>query len=171
MARKVQTHIWLCPYNYDKPFDEIHEISLNVLMVFLPFSSLSVFINIGIVFAVRRSKRNKALNKSTSSSKESSITSATILVTTSFIGFQTPVIAYDFFWVYWEGEITKYFEQLLRLVINLVILLESANYCFNSYLYVLPCKRLRKEMFGIILCRRAKSLTEKRSAVDRTTLT
>jgi hypothetical protein len=158
-TRQMKYKAWLCPYHFSEPRDEIHAMVMNVLQLFLPFAALSIF-NIGIISAVRRSKHDKSLNKSSTSAKSSSITSATILVTMSFLIFQTPTIAQGFVWEYWEVDVTKTIEQFQRLSINLSILLESANFCFNSYLYVLPCSRLRKEMFDILFCRRMKLMSK-----------
>jgi hypothetical protein len=114
--------------------------------------SLTIF-NIGIILSVYKSKRNKALNKSTVSQDDSSIFLATILVTSAFIVFQLPDKICDLFWSNWKGDVTKTVQEWQRLTIHLTALTENMNYCLNSYIYVLACGRLRKEMFAVVYSR------------------
>jgi hypothetical protein len=144
---------WLCPYHFDTPMDDIYATVEGVLLTILPLAAVSIF-NVGILVGVYRSKRNQALRKSASSSKESSITRATLLATSVFIASQIPDKINDFIWTELQGDVTPNVEQWQWLALNIVILTQSMNFCLNSYLYILPCKRLRMEMFGIILsCR------------------
>ncbi|XP_064637022.1 G-protein coupled receptor 183-like [Lineus longissimus] len=151
-TRQEKYKFWLCPYYFKEPADEIHAITEGILMSICPILTLCVF-NIGIIIAVHRSKQNEALKKSSGAetSKESSITLAAVSVTTAFIIFQLPDTINDFFWANWKGIVTSDVAQWQRLTLNIDVLCESMNYCLNSYLYVLSCKRLRKEMLGIIL--------------------
>jgi hypothetical protein len=140
---------WLCPYEFDEPWDEIYSATEGTITSILPII-IFLISNIGILRALYRSKQNPALNKSTSSSKESSITLATILVTCALIVFQVPDKISDLFWANWRSEVTSEVKQWQRLTLNFTVLAESMNFCLNSYIYILPCKRLRREMFKII---------------------
>ncbi|XP_064652514.1 G-protein coupled receptor 183-A-like [Lineus longissimus] len=140
---------WLCPYEYDPPMDLIYSYIGGVVETFLPIFFISFF-NIGILLALHRSSQNKMLQKPERSSRESSINLATFLVTSSFIVFRIPAKVNDFFWEYWQGEVTPDIVQWKRFSLNVGVLSENMIYCLNTYLYVLACKRLRQEMFEII---------------------
>jgi hypothetical protein len=143
---------WLCPYVFVSPWDEVYVTVKGIISAFVPMVTLTFF-NVGILVAIYRSKR-KALQRSATSTNESSITLATVMTTSAFIAFQIPTKVNDFFWTNWHSEVTKDVQQLQRLTLNLAIATENMNYCLNSYIYVLGCKRLRREMFAICFCKR-----------------
>jgi hypothetical protein len=156
---------WLCPYPFDKPWDDIFAAIEIVYITLLPIIFL-VILNFGILFAVQRSRLNKSLNKTESASSDSSITIATIMVTSAFLFFQIfSDKMNNFFWSNWDGNISTSVRMLLkRLMVNVGILSENMNYCFNAYIYVLSCKRLRKEMFDIIFPNRVRKGVKSSSA-------
>jgi growth hormone secretagogue receptor len=78
---------WLCPYALPEHWVEIQGMAEAVYMAVLPIVSLVAF-NIGIMVAVQRSKRDKTLKRSEISSRDSSITVATIALTITFVVFQ-----------------------------------------------------------------------------------
>jgi hypothetical protein len=145
---------WLCPYEYDPPMDLMYSYIGGIVETFIPIISISFF-NVGILLAVHRSRRNKILQKTaTQTNDTSSINLATFLMTSTFIVFRIPAKVNDFFWEYWQGEMTEEVQQWKIILLNIGVLAEGMIYCFNSYIYVLACKRLRKEMFGIICSRK-----------------
>jgi hypothetical protein len=153
-------HFWLCPFQFDEPFDELYLTSLGTITAFFPMAALAIF-NLGILVAVYRSKQNAELERSTSSKDSSSITLATVIVTCAFIVLQTPHKANTIFWTLFRGEATKDVQQWQRLMNNVVILSENMNYCINAYLYVIACKRLRREAVHIICsCSRKRAFIE-----------
>jgi hypothetical protein len=54
---------WLCPYNFDEPMDVIYSVVEGTMTSMLPIILFSI-LNVGILVAIYRSKRNPALNKS-----------------------------------------------------------------------------------------------------------
>jgi hypothetical protein len=152
LARNFQEKFkyWLCPYHFNEPWDNIFEVNFAVFAAYIPIIFL-VFFNTGVLLAVYRSKRNKELNRTSSCSNDSSITLATILVTSAFIGLQMTGKVDSVFWSVFKGEVTKDVQQLQRLFLNISVLFEYTNYCLNSFLYTLACKRLRRELINTML--------------------
>ena len=143
---------WMCPYHFEEPIDAIYEVVQAIVIQFLPVGCLAIF-NTGILAAVYRSKTMTSLNKSTS--QDSSVTLATVLLTTYYVLFQIPEQAVTIYWTYWGGVITPDIEQWQRLSNDCSIMFENMNYCLNSYFYMFACKRIRSEWFSMVRsCRR-----------------
>ncbi|XP_064626313.1 P2Y purinoceptor 12-like [Lineus longissimus] len=145
---------WYCPYHFKVAagvFDQV----FNVVTAYIPIICL-LFCNLGIIRAVYKSKRELShlSNTKRSSSTEKSITSTTVMVTCIFIISKIPMLFEDSFWSYNSFDPTsKLIVHLKILSINFAILMESLNYCLNFYMYGLSCKRFRKELLIIIMCR------------------
>ena len=141
---------WLCPYDFD---DSAVLLYALVVEFFIPFLTLVIF-NIGLLVAVHRSNRDISRSKATGSAQEASITRSAVIVISAFIAFQIPMRAVDFYWEGWKGVVTDDIQQLQRLSKNMGIIGENLNYCSNSFLYIFTCRRLRDEMFSMILRKR-----------------
>ena len=138
--------------SFEDPLNEIIEVTEGTVITYLPIVCLLVF-NSGILLAVYRSSHTKSLSKSTSTSQDSSVTSATILLTTTYLIFQIQASSVTLFWTSWDGAVTPTVQQWQRLSNTCAIVFENMGYCLNSYLYMLACGRIRQELFNMILCR------------------
>jgi preprotein translocase subunit SecG len=158
-----ELNIWICPYNFVYRYDVLFGTMVNVQSFYIPIVAL-LSLNIGIVVAVQRSKKFRANQRSTNpeSSKEGVITRMIIIITSAFIIFSLPLRIHSGFWSAWESEITIRIFMVRKLSLSLGIAVNIANYGLNSYMYVLACKRYRKELYILLknICHKTEKETK-----------
>jgi hypothetical protein len=138
----------LCPYDFHEPMVEIYYViegtpSTNISWFYLNFEPRHPYV------AVYKQQTKPIIEQvGHFRYKESSITLAT-LVTSGMIVFLIPDKIRDC-----SGPPGKMKSLVMlsnqRLTLNITIFAESMNFCLNSYIHILPCKR--SELFDIILC-------------------
>ncbi|XP_064626851.1 G-protein coupled receptor 183-A-like [Lineus longissimus] len=140
---------WYCTYHFigHLVFDQV----FNAIIIYIPFVCLLIC-NIGIIRAIFISARDTSLSRrKRPSSIETSITNTTLMVTCIFIISIIPNRFEQLFWLYLNYDpSSELIFHIQVLTANFAIFMESLNYCLNFYMYVLSCKRFRKELLIII---------------------
>jgi hypothetical protein len=158
-----ENSIFLCPYTFTKQLQLVYDWARSIYVTYIPIAALFV-LNFGIGLAVHRARKERdameaGVSKKSDAEKDSSITKMMIFVCGTYLVSSVPLRVHVFYWRSRARPFTDRVKLLNGLSYDINVTLYELNYIMNFYIYLLGCKRFRRELKGLV-CRRRHNVYE-----------